>query len=247
MLQILLPSANAPSPCPGSPLGAPLGSVLIVPHRGADGLALPEPLGDKHFLPWCPACLMVDDPTLPVVQTQQLLQGRRQVALLVGAPGRHPDPARVREAVRRREPPRPATLSGYVVRRTGNRTVRQLLDLAFSETASIDMPARSIQSRALAEFGQWTAREWRALAWIIRTLDQGVVPLDRAAWLAGLDPRSFEILALRMLGIPPVEAATLPGWEWKLEAALRSGGYPTHTTGRPTPPEERPSDVHQLI
>jgi hypothetical protein len=75
-------------------------------------------------------------------------------------------------------------------------------------------------SRRFARLGRYTARDWRALASLTAEL---------CAVTSTADPRVVRRLhgghIRKYLDVPMTTAATLLGWEWVLEQALRVGGY----------------------
>ena len=107
---------------------------------------------------------------------------------------------------------------------------------------------RSSLSRKFHDFGAYTAHDWKALNRLILASDQEPTALERLAHLLGLDPRTLREDAHRFLGDRAMHATNWPGWEWKIEVALRMGGYPLINHRRPSPPGAlRRSAPHQLV
>ncbi len=233
---------------PRSPTDAQLGTILVarldLPHLRD----FPAQLADPHFLPWCPTCLILRDSRLPLEWVSRLLAGHRQVGILTADPGAPPAPEQVRHAIRSRTLPTPETIARYIRRRAGHSEVSPaLLDCFAPEVPESSLP-RSSRDRLLREFGPYTARDWRALHRLLLGAECEPTALERLAHSLGLDPRTLRTDARSFLGDMSTHATTWPGWEWKLEAALRRGGY--HEAGKqpPRPPAlPRSSAPNQLV
>jgi hypothetical protein len=222
----------------------PLGSTLVVPVPTGLARELPAELRDRHFQPWCACCLVLTDPRVEPELMAALHHGRRQVARLVPRHGAAPDAAGVRTAVRQRDLPNHFTLVAYVTRRgAAEADIRDALEYCLNTDANGDGLSRSALSRRLHGFGRWTARDWRTLARLIRILHYAEGSMDAVGWQAGMDPRTLREQCARYLDATPSQALGLPGWEWKLEAALRKGDL---VSGQPLA-VERSSDDHQLV
>lgn len=233
---------------PRSPADAQLGTILVarldLPHIRE----FPALLADPHSLPWCPSCLILRDSRLPLEWVSRLLAGHRQVGVLTADPGALPAPEQVRHAIRRRTPPAPETIARYVRRRTGHSEVSPALLACFTPEGHEASLPRSSRDRLLREFGPYTARDWRALHRLLLGTEREPTALERLAHSLGLDPRTVRADARRFLGVLAANATTWSGWEWKLEAALRVGGYPQAAAPRPRPAAPaRPSAPHQLV
>ncbi|MDX2121683.1 MAG: hypothetical protein SF070_11590 [Gemmatimonadota bacterium] len=233
---------------PRSPADALLGTILVarldLPHLRE----LPAQLADPHFLPWCPACLILRDARLPLDWVNGLLAGQRQVGVLTADPGALPAPEQVRHAIRRRTPSTPETIVRYVRRRTGHSEVSPALLACFAPEGPEPSLPRSSRDRLLREFGPYTARDWRALHRLLIGTERAPTALERLAHSLGLDPRTLRTDAHSFLGELSAHATEWPGWERKLEAALRVGGYPQTAPQRPRPAAPpRPSAPHQLV
>lgn len=233
---------------PPRPADTPLGTILVarldLPHLRD----FPAQLAEPHFLPWCPTCLILRDSRLPLEWVSGLLAGQRQVGVLTADPGALPAPERVRQAIRGRTSPAPGTIVRYIRRRTGHSAAGPaLLDCFATEGLEPPLP-RSSRDRLLREFGPYTARDWRSLHRLLLGTEREPTALERLAHSLGLDPRTLRTDARTFLGDRSPHATSWPGWEWKLEAALRVGGYPQTAPRRPRPAAPpRPSALHQLV
>jgi len=127
-------------------------------------------------------------------------------------------------AVRRRSFPTPHVLARWVCERSGVPAYYSLL-LAQFEQALAGAPASrafsvATSSRRFARLGRYTARDWRALA---------LLSVELCAVTSTADPRVLRRHSgghiRKYLKVPVESAATLLGWEWVLEQALRMGGY----------------------
>lgn len=239
---VVLPKGRELTPVPSGDL--PLGSTLVVPVPTGLARELPAELSDRLFLPWCACCLVLTDPRVEPELLAALHHGRRQVARLVLRQDAAPGADGVRAAVRQRDLPNHFTLTAYIARRSGAEPdIRDALEYCLNTDASADGLSRSALSRRLHGFGRWTARDWRTLARLIRILHYAEGSMDAVGWQAGMDPRTLREQCARYLDASPSQALGLPGWEWKLEAALRKGGM---APGGAVP-AERHSEDQQLV
>jgi len=216
--------------------------VVLLPTGAAR--ELPAELSDRQFLPWCACCVVLTDPRVEPELMAALHHGRRQVARLVLRQGAAPDANAVRAAVRQRQLPNHITLSAYVARRSNaSPEVRSALDYCLNTEANGDALSRSALSRRLHGFGPLTARDWRAIARVIAVLHHAKGSVEATGWLAGMDPRSLRGQCARYFDASASQALEIPGWEWKLEAALRKAGY---VRGEGIASEEGSNDLQLL-
>jgi hypothetical protein len=143
-------------------------------------------------------------------------------------------------------------MAGYVVRRTGRVDLGDILPACFGgnpeRRGDDDAPSRSTLNRRLSSFGPLTARDWRAVVSLVRTLHRPPCPgatIEQIAWAGGLDPRTLREHASHYLGVSARQAAEVPGWEWKVEAVLRRWDYVRETPATPAW-MRRSSGEHQL-
>lgn len=181
--------------------------------------------------PWCAVVLLAEQPLssteagalLPVLpDTTTILQGGLDV-----------DPAQILAALRLRKPPTAADMGDYLRLRGLSRDL-----VAAVEDALAPQPAsahRSILNRRLGEFGPLRARSWRALLRVLQFTTHVTGSVEQAAGEDGCDSRTFRARSQDLVGLSPRRTLETPGWEWKLEAALRRHGYipwPTSTRRR---------------
>ncbi len=186
---------------------------------------------------------MLDQPRLRLDWTGRLLEGWRQVGVVVDPP----TPSALRAAIRARTPPTPETLARYVIRRTSCAEPLVALIDCFTDPPATPAVPRSTLARRLRDFGSFTPHDWRALHRLILATGRAPSPMERLAHVLGLDPRTLRTAAQQFLGDLTPHVTRWPGWEWKLEAALRQGGYPLRSTPRATPPTARHRAApHQL-
>ena len=207
-----------------------LGSVVLA--RGAATIAALAGLTAlSHRAPW-----IVPSLALPAPQESLeplLLVTELRDRLVVLSPGRGDDDvARVVAAVRRRRPPTPAMLARWVARRLSTRELESPLRHQFERSLGGGAAAdgdRSVASysRLFSRYGGYTARDWRALARlcalvIARTSEDGERHGDHGTHLPF---RTASHYTGRYLGVAYRVTAERLGWEWVLEAALRTGRY----------------------
>ena len=126
-LEVLDPTTDELYWPPHTAGNAPLGTILVARLNGPGRDELSHELGDKRFLPWCPTCLILPDNRLSIDSTNRLLEGRRQVGLLIQADRKSASPAEIRHSIRTRTPPSATTLAQYITRRTGHPEVIAVL------------------------------------------------------------------------------------------------------------------------
>lgn len=227
-LQLLTGIPPVLSPWPGTP-HPPLGAALIVPLSLLE--ALQEELASAvHRWPWCPVVLVADRPTLGrELLNLVLLTLPRNPAIFPATTARAHPPELLRAAIRTRSPVTSEEIVDFLARRGLDRGLQGAVALALGEADAVppdeSRPGSPNDGRGSHRLSQLDASEWRAVAMLLRAIERPVAALDTMAWEAGVDPRSFEERARRFLGLAPVDAARIPGWEWKLEAVLRRFGY----------------------
>ncbi|MDZ4862641.1 MAG: hypothetical protein SGJ01_04270 [Gemmatimonadota bacterium] len=211
-LELLDPTSDElywPPHAAGNP---PLGTILVARLNHLDPGELPPALGDKRFLPWCPTCLVLPDNRLSLESTNRLLDGRRQVGLLIQADRQSASPTDLRTAICTRTPPSATTLAQYITRRTGHADIIAVLIDCFEPSRLAAGMSRSSVSRKFRDFGLFTGRDWKALHRLILASDQEPTALERLAHLLGLDPRTLRENTHRFLGDRAMHATSWPGW-----------------------------------
>src|SRR5437879_13653375 len=205
----------------------PLGSVVL--GRGDATIAvLAELTALSYRSPWAIPCLAV--PAHEEILQPLLLLGTalrdRLVLVARGAP--HVDEAaHVVACVRRRPAPRPAALARWVARRLRCRDLEVPLRSQFEEGLGFEPTTSGLSvasySRLFALYGPYTARDWRAVGRL--ALQAGLGPDAEEHPPAALPLRTATEYAKKYLGLSCHALAERLGWEWVLEAALRTGGY----------------------
>jgi hypothetical protein len=139
--------------------------------------------------------------------------------------------AYVLAAVRQRTLPPSDVLAEYVSRRLHvpelGPALAEQFDQALAGGSNSAVRSVSTYSRLFARYGQYTARDWRAIARLAWHLG-----LRARRWSgepeaspATLQNRAARRYARKFLSMPYSQAAQWLGWEWILERALRTGGY----------------------
>jgi len=203
----------------------PLGGLVF-----GDGDATIAVLADLTALsyraPWAVPCL-----ALPARQEPLLLlvtELRDRLVLVHRSAARSVDDwAQVARHVRRRAGPTPAELARWVARRLRQRELEVPLRHQFEEAlqgtpADAGLSVASY-SRLFAHYGIYTARDWRALGRLAVYAASGRLGERRTS--ASISLRTVCEYARRYLGVPYHVLAERLGWEWVLEAALRTARY----------------------
>ncbi len=127
--------------------------------------------------------------------------------------------------VRNRPPPSPLAMADYVVSRIKAPELSEALYYQFREAVERVPAAReaslSTYSRHFADYGRYSAQQWRMIAILIHQL----VRQHSEPHVQLIHIRTANRYVRRFLGLSWTEASRLFGWEWVLESALRRGGY----------------------
>ena len=206
----------------------PLGSVVF--GKGESTIAvLAELTAIVHRWLWVVPCLAISSKQEPLEPLLMLVSELRDRLAVVKHEARTPndDVARVLTAVRIRPLPTAQKLAQWAAQRLRNEEIEPPLRNQFREAlegvpASADVSV-STYSRLFARHGKYTARDWRAIARLCA----------HAVALGGLASSSVPMLPVRTashytktyLAISYDVMVERLGWEWVLEAALRTGGY----------------------
>lgn len=185
--------------------------------------------------PWCAVVLLTEEfLSAPDVMALMPILPRTTIVL---AGGIGVDPTTLHAALQLRGTPDAAEVSGYLRLRQLPRALIGAVEdaLASPESESEKVasgPHRSSINRRLAAFGRLRAADWRALFRIIQATGRSPlheattsISTERAALATGTDPRTLRAKTKELLGVRARPALDTPGWEWKVEAALRRHGY----------------------
>jgi hypothetical protein len=208
----------------------PLGAIILGDGRSEQGLRYQmRPALERA--PWCPPCLIVS----PASATPAILSA---LHALRGHPAYLNEPADAADlgllaagAVRQRPMPAGGDLAAYVIRRTGRHGLHRLLSYLLSaatEPGAVRIgPERTVRDR-MRRFGQFSPRCWRTVGKLARIAARnGESSVEVMAWHAGIEPRTLRGWSARYLGTGLHEFRERVGWEWVLEAALRTAEYVT--------------------
>lgn len=217
----------------GTGIEPPWGSAVCA--TGQSVLAMLELLA--HALerwPWIsPAVALpvTEQATFPSAPFAEALTGRL-ATVAGGDPGSSVTPRQIVSAVALRPAATPRALAGWASTRLNARGLLEPLEEQFSYALG-DRPSLSRDSasysRLFTPVSQFTARDWRAVARLVRALHtaarEKVAP--RAESSTSTIPgskRSVRRYVRRYLDMTWATAATLVGWEWILECALTHRG-----------------------
>lgn len=206
----------------------PLGCVVV--GRGDAALpVLADLTAAAYRWPWIIPCVALDvehEPLEPLLMLVTELRDRLAVAKeAVG--GRGIELAAVVVAVRKRESPAPRLLAEWIAKRLKRAELGAPLCSQFRQALE-GVPASdgcsvSTFSRFFRRYGKYTARDWRALARLCVYAAAGPDCLASASVTLSL--RTARSYARQYLALPYQRFAECLGWEWVLEAGLRSGRY----------------------
>lgn len=208
-------------------LRPPLGSIVVGDANASIIATLAELTVAAMQWPWVIPCVVIPpgeeapDGRLMVITE---LRDRLVIVRRLGVSGSTSIP-RVLDAIRRRGEPSPLVLARWVSKRIGAGELEPLLLAQFREalegTSATESASVSTFCRYFARVGEYTARDWRALARFCAHA------ADRNAGKAGVRPstRTLADYAKRYLGMVPRDVSVRIGWEWVMERALRLAGY----------------------
>ena len=179
--------------------------------------------------PWVVPCLAMptgQEALEPLLMLVTELRARLAIARQ-GLGARGDEFGHVLAAVRRRSFPAPRPLAEWIACRLGDRDLENPLCDQFGEALQ-GVPASasasiSTFSRIFARHGRYTARDWRAIARLSVHAAPG--PERSVRSTATLPLRTATLYTRKYLDVPYRVMAERLGWEWVVEAALRTGGY----------------------
>jgi hypothetical protein len=205
-----------------------LGSVVL--GKGDTTIAvLAELTAVVYRWPWVVPCLTMpikEEPLEPLLLLVTELRDRLAVAKRSSLSGTD-ELINVIAAVRRRALPTAQVLAEWIARRLHRAELETPLRSQFREALE-GIPASaslsvSTYSRLFAQYGEYTARDWRALARLCGHAAQGAQSMHWTPPTLALRTASY--YTKRYLAIPYHVLAERVGWEWILERALRTGRY----------------------
>lgn len=216
---------------------APLGTIVY--SSGSSALAVVGSVAIAlRSCPWLIPVITLPSPEErfePLVQIVGELQGR--VAIAHQTLSTETTLVAMVDAVRRRGPPRPETMSHYCASRSSAPELLEPLTEQFAQalgTSSVRSRSVATYSRLFAHHGPYTAHDWRSLARLAHDLCAlpprlGPSP-DGLTWRttdsnATIRNRTANRHARRFLAMSFAAAGQRLGWECVLEYALRRGGY----------------------
>ncbi len=206
----------------------PLGSVVFG-HGDAAIAVLAELTAVSYRSPWAVPCLGLPAPQGQLEPLLMLVTELRDRLVVVNHSPTRGDVAlaHVVRCVRNRGSPTSAALARWVARRLQQRELEAPLRHQFEEAlegtpADAGLSVASY-SRLFAQYGRYTARDWRALGRLAAHAASGC--LDERRTVSSISLRTVCDYARKYLGTPYSVMAERLGWEWVLEAALRTAGY----------------------
>ncbi len=208
-----------------------LGDALAV--HATSGSRTPELVSAAlAAAPWCAVLLLAEQPLSPAEAGALLPLLPDSTLFLQG--GLDLDPTRIIAALRLRAAPAASDLCAYLrLRRLPGELITAVEDALAGRESEIESeqaasdPNRSTINRRLAEYGPLRARSWRALLRVLQFTTHVTAPAQQGAVDEEFDSRTFRARSQDLVGLAPRPALGTPGWEWKLEAALRRHRYVT--------------------
>jgi hypothetical protein len=211
-----------------------LGDALVFHATRAAGAA-----AAVHFAcaqaPWCARVLLVEA-SLSVTEVATLVQllPARALACLGGFES---DKQTMFEAIRRRGAPDHCGMIDYLRSRRLPRdliwSVEDALALAEADLEpTTDASRKSVRptqrtlNRHLSRYGPFRVSDWRRIQALLELTEvPSPVSFEQRCWERQHDPRTFRDWLAQYVGVEPRPALATPGWEWKVESALRRHGY----------------------
>jgi len=229
-LVVLAPPYRNPTSLATIERGAalPLGS-LVLGDGDATIAVLAELTALSYRAPWAVPCLALPAQQQPLEPLLLLVTELRDRLVVVHRSGarRVDDWAQIVRCVRRRAAPTAAELARWVARRLRQREIEIPLRHQFEEAlqgtpADAGLSVASY-SRLFAHYGTYTARDWRALGRLAAHAASG--RRGERKTYAPISLRTVCEYARKYLAMPYHLVAERLGWEWVLEAALRTARY----------------------
>jgi hypothetical protein len=207
----------------------------VTPKFGAVAVArlgaAAEVLGPLHAVieaaPWCAPFVVVTPGSVSPATLQAIWGLPGQPGFLVATHGfSDPAPQEIAAVIAARPRPTTSALVSYVVRRTHSVLLGQTLQQIW-EPRGDPGPGnaeRTLRYR-LRRLGRFGRHDWIRVLRLIQTKTSGPVrSVERLAAIAGTEPRTLRTWTTRCLGVPLNVFRERVGWEWVLEAALRTAG-----------------------
>jgi len=215
----------------------PLGSLVL--GRGDTTIAvLAELTALSYRSPWAIPCLAVPAREEVLKPLLMLVTELRDRLVLVPR-----EAAQLVARVRRRPAPRPAALARWIARRLRSRELEVPLRSQFEEGLGYELTTAGLSvasySRLFALYGPYTARDWRAVGRLALQAGLGRDAEEHPS--AALPLRTATEYAKKYLGMSCHALAERLGWEWVLEAALRTGGYVSASVSALVPDRRPPA------
>lgn len=208
-----------------APVLPSLGDALAV--HAAPAARVPELVCEAlAAAPWC-AVVLLTEQALSGTEVASLLRILPSIIVSVDG-GLQAEPASITTQLRLRGAPSREELVGYLRRRGLTRGLIAAIEDALATRENqkvVRSPHPSSINRRLAAFGPLRAADWRALVGLLQFEAPASISAERAALEAGADPRTLRARTEELLGVSAHPALDTPGWEWKVEAALRRHGY----------------------
>jgi len=204
-----------------------LGSVVV--GRGDTTIAvLAELTATVYRWPWIVPCLAMtakDESLQPLVMLVTELRDKLVVLKQGGGP--RDEVSFVMAAVRKRASPTARVLAQWIARRLRRAELEDPLCTQFRQVTegipAISRASTATFSRLFARHGSYTARDWRVLAHLCMYVTAAATPGDDSQ--PSLSLRNARHAAKKYLAVSHQVLTERLGWEWVLEAALRTGGY----------------------
>jgi hypothetical protein len=189
--------------------------------------------------PWC----------TPVMLMAQRLCRRDVTAILCGLPTYTltlSEPAdsevdAIRRALRSRPPPTDEEVIEYLHLRRLPQNLTLCVAGVWNLRANTGSPVKWARTRRrfnrhLASHGPFSVHKWHQLRLILSCPTPAPeASFERLARACQVEPRALRRWISSLMALPHATVLKCPGWEWKLEAALRHGGYVVPPGGRRSP------------
>ena len=204
----------------------PRWGTIAIARLGAS-VEMLQPLHDYlETNPWCAPCVVVTPGSVSPETLQAIWSLPGQPGFVVATRGlAELRPTEIVRAIANRPKPTIPLLISYLVNRTGSPSLGQTVEQIWSPRPRGPRHAERTVRYRLRRMGGFGRHDWlRVLRLIQAKNNESAHTVERLAAAAGTEARTLRSWTECCLGISLRHFRQLAGWEWVLEAALRTAG-----------------------